>query len=138
MSQVWKASRFGQVGTLIIVAIVTVYAFIVGGPVAGLVVLVLGAVIAWLFVFWPAVIVTETEVIVRNPWGVQRVPLGDIVGTGGAYAGLSIQRRSGGTVAAWAVQKSNAAKWSGKASRADEAAAAVMAAARRAPVENTP
>jgi hypothetical protein len=103
---------------------------------AGFVVLVTGNAIAWLFVFWPAVIVTGTEVIVRNPWGIQRVPLGDIVGTGGAYAGLSIQRRSGGTVAAWAVQKSNAAKWSGKTSRADEVATAIMAAAGREPLEN--
>jgi hypothetical protein len=100
------------------------------------VVLVIGIATAWQFALWPAVILTETEVIVRNPWGTRHVPLGDIVGTGGAYAGLSIQRRSGETLAAWAVQKSNAAKWSGKSSRADRAAAAILTAARHSPVEH--
>lgn len=138
MSGVWKVSRFGQVGSSVVLAVATVSAFVVSGPAAGLVVLVLGGALAWLFVYWPAVILTGTEVTVRNPWGTQRVPLGDVAGTGGAYAGLSIQRRSGGTVAAWAVQKSNLAKWSGKTSRADEAAAAIMAAAGRAPAQHTP
>lgn len=138
MSRVWKVSWFGHVGASVVLAIATVCAFLIAGPATGLVVLALGGALAWLFVYRPAVILTGTEVIIRNPWGTRRVPLGDVAGTGGAYAGLSVRRRSGGAVNAWAVQKSNAATWSGRTSRADEAAAAIMTAASHAPVQHTP
>jgi hypothetical protein len=132
MSQVWKVSPLGRVAVPVFVAVIVAIDFVSGNPVEGVAALVVGAAIAWLFAFWPALILTETEVIARNPWGTRRVPLEDVAGIGGAYAGLSIKRHSGGSVTAWAVQKSNAAKWSGKATRADEVAAAITAAAGRA------
>lgn len=138
MPQVWKVSPLGQAGALIIFAILVMFAFIAGGPAGGIVMLILSVALAWLFVFRPAVVVTETEVVVRNPWGTQRIPLGDISGTGGAYSGLSIRRESGGTVVAWAVQKSNAAKWSGKASRADDVAGTIMKAVKQSRIEHAP
>jgi len=136
MPQVWKVSPLGRFGSLAWVVLMAVFAFLTAGPVAGAAVLVVGLAAVWRFAFWPALTLTGTDVVVRNPWGTRRVPLGDVAGTGGAYAGLSIRRRSGGAVTAWAVQKPNAAKWSGKTSRADEVAAAVMAAAGRVQVEH--
>lgn len=133
MNRVWKVSSLGRSAAVVWVVLLTVYAVVVGGPATGTVVLVIGAVLAWRAAFWPALILTANDVTVRNPWGTSQVPLRDVAGAGGGYAGLSIQRRSGGTVTAWAVQKSNAAKKSGRTTRADEVTAAIMAAALVAP-----
>ncbi|MET0491621.1 MAG: PH domain-containing protein [Actinoplanes sp.] len=133
MPQVWKVSPLGRIGCSVLLAAAVVFDLLVSGVPSALIVLAVGGALVWLSAFWPSVTLTETELIVRNPWGVTRVPLGDIADTGGAYAGLSIKRRSGGRVAIWAVQKSNAAKMAKRTTRADEVAATIKAAARRAP-----
>jgi hypothetical protein len=128
MSRVWKVSPLGRIGSVLAAAVAVAALFVARGPAFGVVALLVLGVGVWRFAFWPAVILRADEVEVRNPWGTRRVPLSDVAGTGGAYAGLSIERHSGGPVNAWAVQKSNLAKWTGKATRADEAAAAILAA----------
>lgn len=127
----WTVANSTRIFTIAAAAAVTAYNFVVAGPLAGFVTLVVAALAVWLFVFRPALTLTGTDLVVRNPWGTRRVPLADITGTGGAYTGLRIERRSGTPVTAWAVQKSNAAKWSGTSTRADQVATEIMAAARR-------
>ena len=138
MPQVWKVSPLGRIGCSVLLAAAVVVDLLVSGVPSALIVLVVGGALVWLGAFWPSVTLTETELIVRNPWGVTRVPLTDIADTGGAYAGLSVKRRSGGRVAIWAVQKSNAAKMTKRTTRADEVAATIKAAARRAPKASRP
>ncbi|BBH68171.1 hypothetical protein ACTI_48560 [Actinoplanes sp. OR16] len=129
MSQTWGVTPAGKISTVAGGVVVTGYGFAVAGPVFGTVVLVVSALAIWLTAIRPSVTLTGDELIVRNPWGTTTVPLTDVKGFGGAYAGLSIERHSGGSVAAWAVQKSNAAKWSGKRTRADEVTDAIRQAA---------
>ena len=129
----WTVANPTRIFTIAAAAAVTAYNYAIAGPVAGSVTLVLAALAVWLFVFRPALTLTDKDLIVRNPWGTRRVPLTDVKGTGGAYAGLRIERRSGSPVTAWAVQKSNAAKWSGKTTRADEVAKAIKAARQAQP-----
>jgi hypothetical protein len=127
MSRTWGVTPGGKIGPILGGVVVTGYGFWRAGPVFGTVMLVVSAVAIWLFAFRPSLTLTDSDVIVRNPWGTRVIPLADIAGFGGAYAGLSIQLRSGGSVAAWAVQKSNAAKWAGAKTRADEVADAIRA-----------
>ena len=131
-ARVWNVSLPGRIATTAVLAVFVAYAFSGGDPAIGAGALVAGVIVVWFLAFWPAVILTRTDVVVRNPWGYRRVPLSEVAGAGGGYAGLAIRLRSGGSVTAWALQKSNAAKWSGRATRSDEAAEAIMAAARAA------
>ncbi|WP_328472029.1 hypothetical protein OHA21_08795 [Actinoplanes sp. NBC_00393] len=135
--RVWTVSLAGRLTMLAVVAVFVFIAFADGDQVKGILVLVALGVVTWLAVVWPAVILTDTEVVVRNPWGVRRIPLSDVESAGAGYSGLTIRRHSGGSVTAWALQKSNAAKWTNRTTRADEAAAAIQAAADRA-AEPTP
>jgi hypothetical protein len=58
------------------------------------------------------------------------VPYRDIALVGVSYAGLTIRRGSGGRlVVAWAVQKSNIARWLHRRTRADEVADVIRARA---------
>jgi hypothetical protein len=97
-----------------------------------LIAVALGLAVWWLGAFWPAIVLTTSEVIVRNPWGTRRVPLADITDVRPGYSGLTVTTRPGQSVTAWAVQKSNTAKWSGRQTRADEVAAIITAAATAA------
>ena len=129
MSQTWGVTPAGKIGAIVAGVVVTGYGYAVAGPVFGTVALVVSAAGIWLAAFRPSLTLTAGELIVRNPWSTTTIPLADVKGFGGAYAGLSIERHSGGSVAAWAVQKSNAAKWAGKRTRADEVADAIREAA---------
>ncbi|GIF65354.1 hypothetical protein Ais01nite_33890 [Asanoa ishikariensis] len=82
-----------------------------------------------LFALRPAVILTGTDVEVRNPLRTRRVPLAEITDAKTGYGGLRIETRDGRAITAWAVQKSNVASWSGRHTRADEVADAIRAQA---------
>lgn len=133
MPGVWKVAPVSRALAVVGAALAVWYLVMLDGPVVGAVAAVLLAVLVWLFAFRPALAVTGTEVVVTNPWGTRRIPLADVAGAEGGYFGLAVRRRSGGSVTAWAVQKSNGATWSGRRTRADEAADAIRAAAQ-APV----
>jgi hypothetical protein len=132
MPQVWNVAPSSRVLAVVAGAIAVAFEFTLDGPWAGAVTAVLVGALVWLFAFRPALVLTGTEVLVRNPWGTRRVPLPDVARTAGGYFGLSIHRRSGGSVTAWAVQKSNGASWAGRQTRADEVAAAIRDAAGQA------
>jgi hypothetical protein len=77
-------------------------------------------------------VLTSTEVVVRNPFNSRRVRLADVTHVEGGWGGLTIGTLAGVAVTAWAVQKSNYARWSGRRTRADDIADEIMAAARQA------
>jgi hypothetical protein len=82
---------------------------------------------AWRLAFVPYVSVSASGVIVQNPIGRSTVPYSAIAEVGTGYTGLVLRLKNGRAVLCWAVQKSNAAKWSQSRSRADEVADAIRA-----------
>lgn len=131
MHQVWQVSTRARMVTL---------AF---GPLAGLiswlrwadllgacVVMLLAAPLAAFFAFYPAVTLTDNELIVRNPGGQVRVPLAEIVSVAPGFWGLAITTTRSGPLLALAVAKSTLATRKGRSARADEVAASIMSAVR--------
>ncbi|WP_158244945.1 PH domain-containing protein [Verrucosispora sp. ts21] len=131
MHQIWRVSLLGRSATLAVIPLAGILSWLIGSNVfvAGLVV-VGGVFTAIRFAFHPAVILTDNDVTVRNPSGSRRVPLDEVVMVEPGYGGLTITTASGDPVVAWAVQKSNLAKWKGWHTRADDVAATIMSASR--------
>jgi hypothetical protein len=129
MPQVWRVSLLGRVGTALLIPVYALV-FLTIRPVVAL----LGAafaVLAWVVFAWrPSITLTDTEVVVRNPFLFQRIALKDVARVGPGYGGLVITTRGGARTSAWAVQKSNLATWTGRRTRADEVAEAIIAAAK--------
>ena len=70
--------------------------------------------------FVPLLALTADGVIVRNPVKRTEVLYRDIRDVRAGGIGLRIVRRDGSWVIAWAIQKSNAARWSGAEARCDQ------------------
>ena len=98
-------------------------------------------VIAFLFLFllfwlvcWyvgavrPRLELTEDTLVVVNPLGTRRLPLTCIRRACPGYAGIQLDLLDDTSVTVWAVQKANAAAWSGVRTRADDIAAVINAA----------
>jgi hypothetical protein len=129
--QIWKVSPLGRYGVPALIPLLAAVTWLVWGNVFLSLLASLGALVSWLrFAFRPAVILTDTDVIVRNPNGSQTVSLRDVAKVEPGYGGLTITTSAGHRVVAWAVQKSNLAKWTGRHTRADEVAASIMSASR--------
>ncbi|WP_430501289.1 PH domain-containing protein [Micromonospora trifolii] len=131
MYQVWKVSPLGRFGVLALIALLGTFTWLAWGNVFVSLLAGLGGLVSWFrFAFRPAVTLTDTDVIVRNPNGSQQVSLSDVAKVEPGYGGLTITTSTGEHVVAWAVQKSNLAKWTGRHTRADEVAASITAASR--------
>lgn len=132
MSRTWRVSTLGRVGVLALIPLLVVATWLLWGNVTVSLLAGLGALAGWWrFALRPSVILTGTELIVRNPYGQRHVALADVVDAAPGYGGLTVTTSTGKRVVAWAVQKSNLATWTGRHTRADEAAAAIVAAGGR-------
>ncbi|MEV4533118.1 PH domain-containing protein [Asanoa sp. NPDC049518] len=139
MRQTWRVSPVGRVSGIVFMAFglwVMVRAVLAGsrggydlGIVYGFGFGLAAVLVPLLFALRPAVTLTGTEVLVRNPLRTRRVPLAEITDAKTGYGGLRIETRDGRAVTAWAVQKSNVASWSGKHTRADDVADTIRAQA---------
>ncbi len=90
----------------------------------------------WLFVLRPFVTLTRGRVFVQNPLRKLSIPLGAVMGAHAGYGGLSLNVRGRRRpVTAWAVQMVNWSTWPGRESRADRAAAEIVAAAYAPDIE---
>ena len=92
----------------------------------------------WRKAFVPFVALMPHDLIVQNRLSNTSIPYADIKGVSGGYYGLIIRLRQGRVVTAWAVQKSNAARWLNKRTRVDDVADAIMARVPRAIEANPP
>ena len=90
------------------------------------------AVLGWRLSFGSWLRLASTEVVVRNPFEVVRVPLQEVVDVGAGYKGLVITLANRTVVTAWAVQKARLASWLHWHTRADDVAEAILAAVREA------
>lgn len=94
-------------------------ALLIGIALAGLIGLPLGAA-GWLLGVRPRLIAETEGVRVRNPRQETFVRWADIADVSAGYGGITIRTASGDSIRAWAVQKSNAASWSRRRTRADD------------------
>jgi len=114
----WSALAIGMTigGGVPVVTIATVWCI---APVV--------AAAVWRFAFVPRIVLGTGSVTVYNPILHTSIDYADIETATPGYSGLTIVGRNGRRVSAWAVQKSNAARWVHKQTRADEVAQAIMA-----------
>jgi hypothetical protein len=75
---------------------------------------------AWRGALHPYVRADDVLLTIRNPLATHRVSFAEIEGATPGYNGVTVHRRDGTAVTAWAVQKSNLAAWRDKHTRADE------------------
>lgn len=136
-TQIWRVTPRGRAAAVVVAVAVVALAVGVtaGGSSVGVVVILwLAAVFvglgAWRWAFVPYVAMNATGLDVQNFLGRAQISYDDIDAVGVSYAGLTIVRRSGRPVVAWAVQKSNLAIWFHRRTRADEVADAIRARIR--------
>lgn len=123
----WRvASVLAWIGALAAVVGVAVWSGWLGGLVfAGL--MAPGAYFLWRSCFVPYVALEPDCLFIQNRITAVRVPYRDIKQISGGYYGLRIVRTNGTIVMAWAVQKSNFARWLGEHTRSDDVIDAIMA-----------
>lgn len=159
MRQVWRVGHAGRIagvlGTVVFAGLMVAFAAIgsqmavSGDAVIGVLSLIgvcplIGAagVRCWLLGVRPSITLTEDSVIVRNPYKTYQVSLVEISMVSGGYRGLSFTMTDGRQIVAWAVAKSNLARWLGWQTRADAVAerllAAVTAARHKSGMTGTP
>jgi hypothetical protein len=83
--------------------------------------------LVWRSLFVLFVALMPDELSVQNRIASTTVPYSDISDVSGGFNGLRITLKHGAIVTAWAVQKSNAARWLGTQTRADDVGDAIMA-----------
>lgn len=89
------------------------------------------AVAGWRLGLHPLIATGPEGVTIRNPVATTFVPWSDIQRCTPGYSGITIVRRDGSRVVAWAVQKSNAARWLNRRVRADDVADHLESRSRR-------
>lgn len=98
MYQVWKVSPLGRFGVLALIPLLGTFTWLAWGNVFVSLLAGLGGLVSWFrFAFRPAVTLTDTEVIVRNPNGSQHVSLNDVAKVEPGYGGLTITTSTGDT-----------------------------------------
>ena len=132
-NQVWRVSLIGRGGAIgvALIWLVVVVAISTGkNTSAGVrallwIALLVVAVGVWLWAFRPYVALTTQAVVIQNRITKSTVPYESILEVKPGYYGLRLITKNQGDVTVWAVQKSNASKWTKRQTRADEVAAAI-------------
>ncbi|MFG1681378.1 hypothetical protein ACGFNP_14540 [Nonomuraea sp. NPDC049269] len=149
MRQVWRVGYAGRIagvlGTVVFAGLMVAFAAIgvqmavSGDAFIGVLSLIgvcplIGAagVRCWLLGVRPNITLTEDSVVVRNPYKTYRVSLAEISMVSGGYHGLCFTLTDGRQIVAWAVQKSNIARWLGRRTRADGVTERLLMAATAA------
>ena len=132
-SEVWRVRLAGRVAAVVLtIGWIALAVVISAGSNAGVsVVMWLAAVLigvgAWRWAFMPYLASSPDGVVIQNRFTRATVPWSEIARVRPGYYGLIIHKKTGGSVTAWAVQKSNVARWTGKSSRGNEVAEVLMA-----------
>jgi len=116
-------------GTVLVVAAIANVATGDWGLGAGLIAGAAGAVgvavVVWRAAIRPRVVLGDTGVEVVNPWTRRMLAWSDVLWADPGYSGVTISSRSGRSVTAWAVQKSNFSTWTKRTTRADHLVKAI-------------
>lgn len=100
----------------------------IGGNSAAIVLWLMVPLIAlgvWRWAFVPYIALDPVGVVVQNRIGKVTVPYSQIRDVRTGYSGLTLKLDNGSSVTAWAVQKSNWARWRKLRTRSDEVADAI-------------
>jgi hypothetical protein len=137
--QLWRVSAVGRIAGVVILLgwFALTLGITIGGnrtPGAGssrtVILWILFALIAfgvWRYGFVPYVEANGTELIVRNAFTKKHIPWNQVQTIKPGSIGLIIAKKQGGLPStAWAVQKSRAARWANKHTRADDVTKALM------------
>jgi hypothetical protein len=81
----------------------------------------------WRCSFVPYLDLDKEDLIVQNLITRSAIPYSEITQVKPGYYGLVVDMRNGTSLTAWAVQKSNIARWTHRTVRADQVAEAIMA-----------
>jgi len=140
----WQVRRAGRVATWCLVSIygLATMMSIAGGVAAGgsdgrttgfFLTLLFGGLLVntYRLGIHPRIEARDDELLVVNPWTTYRIAWPDIEDVSPGYRGITIRRRSGPPVQAWAAQKSNIAAARSHQTRADEIAGEIARLARR-------
>ena len=92
--------------------------------------LILYAIGRWRWALHPRLIVLADGIKVRNGFSEQFVEWAEVDRCAAGYMGIVVVKKDGGTVTAFAVQKSNAMAWLNRRTRADEVAEYIERRAR--------
>lgn len=128
----WRVSGAGRVSAVLLVVIWVALAAALSADgnwaaaVLG-VIAVIGACGAWRWAFVPYVAVGPDGVRVQNAFTKVTLSYSEIRQVRVGYYGLVLLLTNGGAVTAWAVQKSNWARWRHTTTRADHVGAAITA-----------
>jgi hypothetical protein len=87
---------------------------------------ILVAINVWRWAFVPYVKLTPEAVTIQNRYSGSTIRYTEIADVRAGYYGITIRKRDGGRTCAWAVQKSNAARATGRHTRADDLVDAIM------------
>lgn len=135
--QIWRVSTAGRVaGVVLVVGWLALALGITlgGGAPGGAVALIWWSGLllvpwVWRWAFVPYVALKADGVFIQNRITSKFVPYPEITRVSGGYYGLTLRTSRGDVVIAWAVQKSNLARWLHRQTRADEVAQAIVARA---------
>jgi hypothetical protein len=129
----WRVRPAGRGGAVFVVALwVGVATLVTTGYSLGVAVVVWVPLVvivpaAWRMAFVPYVAVTSSHVVVQGILIRRTIEYNNIREVRGGYYGLTFVLKDGGFLTAWAVQKSNIARWTGSRARADEVSDEIMA-----------
>lgn len=98
-----------------------------GGAVVVILVNSVVAVAAWRWGSYPLVAASDAGLTIRNPLRTVVIPWDDIAGARASSLGLTVARRSGEQVVAWAVTRSTSSTWLARPSRSDDVIAYLAA-----------
>lgn len=132
-TKVWRVTSAGRIGGAALGTcwLALVFGLTVGGSVTSgaialfwitLAIVIVGI---WRWAFVPYIALTPDGVIVQNRLTKRSVPYAAIAEVESGFYGLRLVTKDHDVVTAWAVQKSNASKWTHRSTRADEVAAAI-------------
>ncbi len=133
LDQLWRPNRLGALaGYLVTIVFAAIgVAVAVRGLVGVSVLLFITAAVAglatWRCASVPFIASSPEGIVVQNPLLRRTIPWQSVRRIQGGYYGLRITTKEGDTVIAWAVQKSNVAKWTKRRTRADRVATALLA-----------
>ena len=138
--ETWRISTAGRIGSLLTAALwlgLAVAVTAAGGPVAIAAVFWAGfallCVLAWRCAFVPSLVLTSTELDVRNSFGRFSVPLDQITAAKVGYNGITLTTRDGRRVRAFAVQKSDLLRRMQRRTLGDQVVDAILTRATGVP-----
>lgn len=129
---VWRPNRLAAPAGYVLAAIFVVLGVAeaiqgqLGAGIAVICVAPIGVLATWRLASVPYVAASSGGIVVQNPILRRTIQWQNVASVECGYAGLVIRTKDGDAISAWAIQKSNLARWTHSRTRADDVAAILM------------